>query len=797
MRRIGALSLVVAALLSGRAMAAPALAPASYTVPPTGTILDYGGWRCVIGEVGNFAHSCSDGGRGARFFSRFVHIGAGSRDGYAATITGVECADPAGRAGISNRYPKEIPPLTLSPEARKTLTKLWPLETGRKAKFDLLDSSGRRHVSVALVVRGAEFLTWNGARRPVFRIDADYSVDCLGIGSSANNYDPRFKQTWWYDPKEALILKFRRHWPDHGLTTGYELKKAIYPESEIASVARMVPPARRAAASELPPAPYTVPPTGTILDYGDWRCTVGDVSGYAYFCSQGARRAQFFSRFVHIGTAPGDGYAGTLDEITCTDQGSRATSINVKRLPPLVVGGEGRAALKALWPLKIGRKAAFELTDSTGRRHISVSLAVSGTETLPWGGEKRAVFKIAAEYLVDCEYENRYGASYTPEFKQTWWYDPKESLILKFTRHWPDIAGNSGYALKNVTYPKSSAMAGAKAPMPPPVTPPRAVKKADDADQARQVRRDAFELAFWDSIRGSRNPEDFKAYLRQFPKGRFAELARIRIRSFSPEIALRNAKLEAQRKIIPPDPYADIRFGKYHALVIGNNDYRYITKLKTAVNDARVVAKVLERDYGFSVKLLLDAPRGSVLRAFSKLRAKLKFDDNHLIYYAGHGLLDDIGQEGYWLPVDAEEDVTTNWISTGAITVMLRAIRAKHVMVVADSCYSGTLVRAGPRAPRTAMERRACLKRMAKTRSRVALVSGGLEPVVDSGGDGNHSVFASAFIKALANNQGVLDGQALFNRIKRPVVLNADQTPRYADICRAGHDGGEFLLIRR
>jgi hypothetical protein len=29
------------------------------------------------------------------------------------------------------------------------------------------------------------------------------------------------------------------------------------------------------------------------------------------------------------------------------------------------------------------------------------------------------------------------------------------------------------------------------------------------------------------------------------------------------------------------------------------------------------------------------------------------------------------------------------------------------------------------------------------------------------------------------------------------VVLNADQTPQYSDIRRAGHDGGDFLFVRK
>ncbi|MDA0991417.1 MAG: hypothetical protein O3A51_11785, partial [Verrucomicrobia bacterium] len=69
--------------------------------------------------------------------------------------------------------------------------------------------------------------------------------------------------------------------------------------------------------------------------------------------------------------------------------------------------------------------------------------------------------------------------------------------------------------------------------------------------------------------------------------------------------------------------------------------------------------------------------------------------------------------------------------------------------------------------------------------------------VLDGGAGGDHSLFAKAFLSALRLNENVMDGQALFDAIKRPVVLNADQTPQYTDIRRAGHEGGEFMFVRR
>ena len=232
------------------------------------------------------------------------------------------------------------------------------------------------------------------------------------------------------------------------------------------------------------------------------------------------------------------------------------------------------------------------------------------------------------------------------------------------------------------------------------------------------------------------------------------------------------------------------------ALVIGNDRYRHLPKLKSARNDARAVTRLLADQYGFKVTQLADATRSDILGTLAKLRASLKPDDNLLIYYAGHGVVDNVTEQGYWLPVDAEEQNPSNWISNSDLTSMLRAIRARHVMVVADSCYSGTLVRAASAKLKTAREKVQWIKRMLTKRGRTALVSGGLEPVTDSG-RGNHSVFANAFMSALNENRDVLEGRTLFDRIKRPVVLNADQTPRYADIRRAGHEGGEFVFVRR
>jgi formylglycine-generating enzyme required for sulfatase activity len=232
-------------------------------------------------------------------------------------------------------------------------------------------------------------------------------------------------------------------------------------------------------------------------------------------------------------------------------------------------------------------------------------------------------------------------------------------------------------------------------------------------------------------------------------------------------------------------------YGGYHALVIGNNDYQHQPKLKTAVKDAEDVAKLLREDYGYTVTLLKNTTARDLRGALWTYRKSLTPSDNLLVYYAGHGYLDPDTKEGYWLPVDAGEN-PADWVSNGTITTAIKALPAKHVLEVSDSCYSGSLTRGLTVKVRGA----GYFASMAKKKARVVMTSGGLEPVSDDGSGGN-SVFAAEFLKALRGNTGVLDGTSLLKAIKRPVMVAADQEPSYGDIRKAGHEGGDFLFVRK
>ncbi len=255
------------------------------------------------------------------------------------------------------------------------------------------------------------------------------------------------------------------------------------------------------------------------------------------------------------------------------------------------------------------------------------------------------------------------------------------------------------------------------------------------------------------------------------------------------------------------EPSKKLKFGKYHALVIGNNDYGDggWPSLNNAVNDARAVAELLEGRYGFDTKLLLNATRADTLQAVETLRNKLTEKDNLLIYYAGHGQRDDANNRAYWIPVDSTAESSANWIPSYQITDHVNAMNARHVLLVVDSCYAGLMTRAtGVNAMLVGMteeQKQAKVKDRLGRRTRMLITAGDNTEVLDSGQQGDHSIFAEAFLSALENNTGVLDSEGVFKTVQPYVAKQTyrinKQSVVYAPIPRARHEGGEFYFIAK
>ncbi len=240
--------------------------------------------------------------------------------------------------------------------------------------------------------------------------------------------------------------------------------------------------------------------------------------------------------------------------------------------------------------------------------------------------------------------------------------------------------------------------------------------------------------------------------------------------------------------------------GRYYALIIGDNNYKYpLSKLKTAVNDAEAVGKILREQYGFITEILINATRSDIFEALTRKKDPQFADQSLLIYYAGHGEYDDKVDKAYWLPVDAQKGRKTNWISSDDITAGIRGLPFRHVLIVSDSCYSGGMLWEGKAKYYDESRRADYLNDMIKNPSRTLMASGSKdEPVADSG-YGKHSVFAAVLIKALSEiKETTFTAEELFGRggVQEGVVGKSKQTPYYSFLQNSGHERGDFVFTR-
>jgi hypothetical protein len=271
-------------------------------------------------------------------------------------------------------------------------------------------------------------------------------------------------------------------------------------------------------------------------------------------------------------------------------------------------------------------------------------------------------------------------------------------------------------------------------------------------------------------------------------------IRRIRLTGATDQTARNEVDAEPPARHSADSPVFAIEPGAFHALVIGNDRYQNLQALNTAVSDVRAIGQLLSERYGFRVTALENATRHDIIQQLSALRFELGFADNLLIYYAGRGLVDPATERGYWMPVDADLEVPSNWLSIATLTDMLKAISARHISVVAVSLKNGTLERSALSELDTWENEQVWLERMLTKRSRTVLTSGNLAPIQDPKG-AMHSVLATAVLKALQANDKAIDAQRLFFAIRARTANATNRVPNYADIRFAGHEGGDFVFI--
>ncbi|MEI7584473.1 caspase family protein [Runella sp.] len=239
-------------------------------------------------------------------------------------------------------------------------------------------------------------------------------------------------------------------------------------------------------------------------------------------------------------------------------------------------------------------------------------------------------------------------------------------------------------------------------------------------------------------------------------------------------------------------------FGVYHALIIGVQDYQdpRISDLVYPVTDAKNVKQMLLDNYNFraeNVKLLLNPTFQLLENQLEAYLSQLNNMDNLLIFFAGHGRLDPISKEGYWLLADSKNDSRRTWLSNTAIRQYIKGIKTKHTLVVSDACFSGSLLR-------TDVTNTMVLQEIYALSSRRCITSGGYTTVPDE------SVFIRHFLRVLnENKEKFLTSEDFFRSFKQAVIRAAKEirgpesvpVPQTGIIPETDDLGGDFIFVKK
>ena len=141
-------------------------------------------------------------------------------------------------------------------------------------------------------------------------------------------------------------------------------------------------------------------------------------------------------------------------------------------------------------------------------------------------------------------------------------------------------------------------------------------------------------------------------------------------------------------------------FDRNIAVIIGINNYQNgIDPLKTAVNDAKAIANLLEQKYEYQqvIRLFPNHQEGTLAELnqllFETLPKKIKptEGDRLLFYFAGHGIArnSEDGPAGAIIPQDAHSGKWETYLPMKKLNEALSQLECHHLLVVLDCCFAG------------------------------------------------------------------------------------------------------------
>jgi len=253
-------------------------------------------------------------------------------------------------------------------------------------------------------------------------------------------------------------------------------------------------------------------------------------------------------------------------------------------------------------------------------------------------------------------------------------------------------------------------------------------------------------------------------------------------------------------EVLPVDEPAGQEQGKTYALMFATNVYDYYHDLVNPVLDAQTIGLELSESYGVQTEVVIN-PTLSEIAAKIREFATRSYEprDNLMVFFAGHGIYDEVFKEGYVISRDSRMDDVgkTSYLSHSNLRTMVNNIGCPHIFLVMDVCFGGTFdphlasLHRGAASSYADVSTEDFVERKLKYKTRLYLTSGGNEYVPD-GRPGFHSPFARRFIESLryyGGEDGVLTTAEILQFVEK-----VNPQPRFGEF-GDNEPGSDFILV--
>jgi Caspase domain len=224
-----------------------------------------------------------------------------------------------------------------------------------------------------------------------------------------------------------------------------------------------------------------------------------------------------------------------------------------------------------------------------------------------------------------------------------------------------------------------------------------------------------------------------------------------------------------------------------YAILFATNDYDHWPDLKNPVNDTRMIAEELRKNYGYKVEIMEGGSQSDILKKLREYgERKYKPLDQVFIFFAGHGQFDQTFGEGFVVTKESltNDEAKTTYLSHNRLRSIINNIPCEHIFLAMDVCFGGTFDQAiAHRGMDEDTYKEATQAEMVTRKltykTRRYLTSGGKEYVPD-GRPGMNSPFARKMLEALRSRGG------------KDMILTLGEMNTYVEALKPQPRAGEF-----